>query len=166
MSGPEDQQTAADAGAGLSIRRLTELDTALLADLEAYGRAALGDSALDHWLLPVIAAHGFLFIGSSAGDIVGAAEIIRSLEESELYMEGFYIRPGYQGRGYGAALLAGVCDSLAGAGFRRLLATVDPGNLAGCRLYERAGFTRVSDLPDHYGAGRHRSLLSLKLVTG
>lgn len=165
-SGQGDPLAAQDAAAGLAVRRLTELDAAMLADLQAYGRAALGDSALDHWLLPVIAAHGLLFVGSIDGDVVGAAEIIRSMAESELYMEGFYIRPEYQGRGHGAALLAGVRQQLAGAGFKRLLATVDPANRAGCRLYDRAGFTQVSHLPDYYGPGRHRLLLALGLGMG
>ncbi|MHB1389850.1 MAG: GNAT family N-acetyltransferase [Thermoleophilia bacterium] len=161
MSGPVERQAAGPDG--LSIRRLTRLDTGVLADLEAYGLAALGDAALDHWLLPVIAAHGLLFVAYRGDDIVGAAEIIRSMEESELYMEGLYIRPEYQGRGYGAALLADVLEYLSGAGFLHLLATVDPHNTAARRLYDGAGFKQVRHLPDHYGVGRHRLLLALRL---
>lgn len=148
----------------LVIRRLTRLDPEMLAALEEYGRAALGDSALDRWMLPAIAACGMLYVGGIGGEIVGAAEIIRCMEDGDLYLEGFYIRPEHQGRGYGSALLAGILGTLSPSGFKRLLATVDPENQAGRRLYKKTGFMETGYVSGYYGPGCDRLLLSLDLL--
>lgn len=150
---------------GLVVRRLTHLDLSNLEKLAGYGRAALGESALDEWLLPVVAACGLLYVGRSGEEIVGAAEIIRCLEGDDLYLEGFYIRPEFQRRGHGRRLLDEIIALLAREDFNRLLATVDPGNEAGQRLYGGAGFSQCDYLPDHYGQGRHRLLMARDLRT-
>lgn len=151
---------------GLLMRRISHLDPEALLALETYGREALGDSALDRWMLPVISFCGLLYVGYSGSDIVGAVEILRCMEEGDLYLEGFYIRAGFQGRGYGSSMLAGLSGILARSGFRRLLATVDPGNRAARRIYEKTGFVKTEFLPGHYGPGRDRLLLSLDLQPG
>lgn len=149
---------------GLVIRRLSRLEPEMLSSLEEYGREALGDSALDRWMLPVIAGYGLLYVGvAGATEVVGAAEIIRCLQDGDLYLEGFYIRPRFQGWGYGSQMLTAIRAILRGDGYKRLLATVDPENLDARRLYEKTGFTRAGFLPDHYGPGRDRLLLSLNL---
>jgi len=140
--------------------------------LERIGREALGDSALDHWMLPVVARCGMLFVASLGRETVGAAEVLICMGEDEqmsdtgndLYLEGLYISPEHQGKGYGATLLFEVVSNLANGKFRRILATVDPENEAGRRLYHRVGFREIAELPDHYGAGRHRLSIELELA--
>ncbi|MFA5809595.1 MAG: GNAT family N-acetyltransferase [Thermoleophilia bacterium] len=149
----------------LVIRRLTHLDTVMLAQLTRYGREALGESALDAWMLPVIATRGLLFVGKSGEEIIGSAEILRCLEEGDLYLEGLYVRPEYQRLGYGTSLLTGVLNVLSRKVFDRILVTLAPENEAGRRLYEKTGFYEIDYLPDHYGPGRSRLLMAAPLTT-
>ena len=169
MNGPGGSLKAGDRSApdsDLAIKRLNRLTPDMLAHLDEYGHAALGDSALDKWMLPVIAAHGILYVATALKEIVAAAEIISTMEEGELYLEGLYVRPEFQGRGIGTRFLAGICSLLAGDGHKRLLATVDPGNMTARGLYGRAGFKEIDLLPDHYGPGLDRVLLELDLKAG
>lgn len=153
-----------EARAGeLVIRRLTHLDPVTLVSLVGYGRSALGESALDEWMLPVVASCGLLCVGRVGEEIVGSAEIIRCIEDGDLYLEGFYIRPQYQRLGFGTELLAGVKEMLSRERFTRLLVTLSPENEAGMRLYEKNGFKEIDYLPDHYGPGRNRLLLVAEL---
>lgn len=155
-----------DAAAGqLGILSLDSLDPVMLARLTRYGREALGESALDEWLLPVIAGCGRLYVAEAGARIVGSAEVLRCMDDGDLYLEGLYVRPEFQGRGYGAALLAHVMSELARDGYDRLLATLAPDNTVASRLYERAGFRELRLLSDHYGPGRDRRLLAAALRT-
>ncbi|MDO8736221.1 MAG: GNAT family N-acetyltransferase [Thermoleophilia bacterium] len=147
----------------MAIRRLTHLEPATLGELVEYGRSALGDSALDEWMLPVIASCGLLYVGRVGEETVGAAEILGILDSGDIYLEGFYIRPEMQGRGHGTELMLGVIDLLAREGFKRMLVTLAPENEAGTKLYDKTGFREIDYLPDHYGAGRHRLLLAVEL---
>jgi len=147
----------------MAIRRLTHLEPETLRLLVEYGRAALGESALDEWMLPVIASCGLLYVGRVGEEAVGAAEILGILDSGDIYLEGFYIRPEMQGRGYGTELMLGVIDLLQREGFRRMLVTLAPENEAGTRLYDKTGFREIDYLPDRYGAGRHRLLLAVEL---
>lgn len=151
---------------GLVIRRISHIEPQLLSALTKHGRSALGESALDHWLLPVVAVFGALYIAESEGEIVGAAEIIRAMADGDLYLEGFYIVPEFQRRGFGSRMMEKLPGLLASEGYKRLLATVDPENLAALRLYEKTGFRQEAYLPDHYGPDRHRLLMSLRLAGG
>jgi len=146
------------------ISRVTRLEPPLLAALVESGRSDRGESARDEWMLPVIAARGMLFIARNGVEIIGAAELIRCIDPSDLYLEGFYIRPSFQKRGFGSRLLTGVMGMIAGQGFTRLLATQDPANNAASKLYEKAGFCQIDFLSDYYGAGRHRLLLAASLT--
>jgi len=147
----------------MDIHRLTHLGPETLSLLVEHGRAALGESALDEWMLPVIASCGLIYAGKLGDEIVGAAEILGFLESSDLYLEGFYIRPEFQGRGRGAELMFGVKELLVREGFSRMLVTIDPDNKAGMKLYERTGFREVDFLSDYYGRGRNRLLLAVDL---
>lgn len=153
-----------DGRDSMSIRRLTHLEPETLSLLVEYGRAALGESALDEWLLPVIASCGLLYAGRLGEEIVGSAEILGFLDSDDLYLEGFYIRPEMQGRGYGTEMMLGVMELLGREGFSRMLVTLDPDNEAGMKLYDRTGFREVDYLPDHYGPGRNRLLLAVVLA--
>lgn len=149
----------------LVVEQLRELDREMLLTLRELGREALGESALDEWLLPVIAGHGWLYIARDQGAIVGAAEVIRSRDGKAAYLEGFYIVPSSQGRGFGRRLLTEVMVRLRREGLEYLWATADPGNETAMRLYRGAGFSgsrRV--LRDHYGPGRDRIMLKAGLA--
>ena len=151
----------------LEVSRLERLQPAQLEELESYGRESLGEAALDRWQLPVVAAFGFLFVGSLAGETVASAQVIRCRREGELYMDGLYVRERFRGRGIGGALLRGVLDQLSGPGsFRRLLVTVDPGNAAALSLYRARDFRVVDEMPQFYGPGADRLLLAAVLKDG
>jgi ribosomal protein S18 acetylase RimI-like enzyme len=150
----------------ITVERLERLDSDTLASLVQYGRSALGESALDEWLLPVIAEHGWLYVARMGDEIVGSAEVIRRRAGDELYLEGLYIRPKYQGSGFGGQLLRTVMSELAALQFSRIQATIDPENEAGVSLYTTLGFVAVDELEDYYGPGRDRILLAAKLGDG
>lgn len=151
-------------GGKLVVECLRRPDSEDIAELRHHGRAALGESALDEWLLPVVAGYGWLFMARSDGEFVGSAEILRSRDDGELYLEGMYVTPGMQGRGLGRQLLAVVMERLADEGYRLLWATLDPANKAAARLYRAAGFTEHELRRDHYGPGLDRLLLCAGLA--
>lgn len=146
-------------GENLVIECPRRLDSEAVAELLRHGRAALGGSALDEWLLPVVAGYGWLFVARSDGEFVGSAEVLRSRDDGELYLEGLYVTPGMQGRGLGRQLLSEVMERLTDEGYRKLWATLDPANQAAARLYRGAGFTEHELRRDHYGPGRDRLML-------
>ncbi len=150
----------------LRVERLESLDPGMLQELAACGRQAMGDAALGVWQLPVIAAWGFLFMARLEGEIAGSAQAIRCREPGDIYMDIFYIREGYRGRGLGAAFLKQVMEGLAAGGFRRLLVTCDPGNVPAVRLFSAAGFRTDGELDAFYGPGRDRLLLAAPLAEG
>ncbi|MHB8168776.1 MAG: GNAT family N-acetyltransferase [Thermoleophilia bacterium] len=152
---------------GLAVSLPERLEPAELEELERYGRESLGEAALDRWQLPVVAAFGFLFVGSLAGETVASAQVIRCRREGDLYMDGLYVRERFRGRGLGGALLQGVLGQLAGQGsFRRLLVTVDPGNAVALALYLPRGFRVVDEMSQFYGPGADRLLLAAALQDG
>ncbi len=149
---------------GLAACRLTILPASLLEEIEKYGLESLGRSAPNRWMLPVIASWGLLYVARLGADIVGSAQIIRCLQKGDLFMDAFYIRPDYRGAGHGKAFLSGLKKELAELGFQRLLATLEPENSAGVRLYAGCGFEIVDNLPDYYGKERHRFLIASSLA--
>lgn len=161
MRGPE--VPVSNAANRLVVQRLTRLKPDLLLQLERYGRQSLAQAALDRWMLPVIATWGFLFVGKNGEEIIGSAQIIRCLEDGDLYMDGFYIRPEHRRRGYGKALLSAVKQYLAREGFTRLLVTISPENVAALRLYKASNFYEVDCLPEFYGGGNNRLLYAARL---
>lgn len=155
----------ADGGEGgvFSVRRIRRLDSRKLSLIDSYGRESLGEAAIGEWMLPVIASFGLLYVAEAGEEIIGSAQLISCLEEGDLYMDIFYIRPAYRRRGLGLKFLEAVKEGVAAEDFKRILVTFDPDNAAARRLYEKAGFKQVDYLPDYYGSGRHRLLLSVTL---
>lgn len=127
----------------LKLRRHETLSPELLLKLESLGRSALSESALDRWMIPVIASFGLLYTAELNEDIAGAAEIIRSLNEGVLYLEGLYIRPELQNMGYGTELLNGLIDILCSSRFSRLLATVDRSIIEITAVYRFLKYCRI-----------------------
>jgi ribosomal protein S18 acetylase RimI-like enzyme len=150
----------------LKVRQLEHLDPHMVARLTDYGSESLGSAAPGEWLLPVIARWGLLYVAEEEGEIIGSAQLFCGAEASEVYMDGFFIRPGYRGRGYGRSLLAVVADRLRARGYCRLVLTLDPRNQAAASLYQGAGFREIAKLDDFYGYGRDRWLMSLELGCG
>ncbi len=147
----------------LTVRRLTCLPPELLQEMERCGMESLGESAPNRWMLPVIASWGLLYVASVDNKIIGSAQIMRCMEAGDLYMDAFYIQPGYRRVGCGKKFLFLLKKQLGQLGFMRLLATMDPNNGAGVRLYATAGFEVVDNLPDYYGKGCHRLLIAAPL---
>lgn len=146
--------------ASLQLRRVTRPGPQELEALAGYDGEVFGPAALNTYELAVVAEAGALYLGEAEGEVIGCCQLLRRLSEPEtLWVLGFYIRPGYQGRGLGRALLEMVRDELPGLGARGLALTVAPDNERAKRLYAGCGFKVVEEVEDFYGRGEDRHLL-------
>lgn len=150
----------------LTVGRLTHLEPRALRELADHGRESLGEAALDEWMLPVIAAWGFLYTAEHDGEVIGSAQVIRCVSEGDLYMDIFYIRPKFRRKRHGTAFIREVLRRLGGHGYSRLLATVAPGNTPALAFYDASGFKQTGELPDFYGEGKDRLLVAASLADG
>ncbi len=148
------------------MRLVISLKPGLLSRLADCGRRSLGPAAPGEWLLPVIAAFGFLFVAEEGEDIIASAQVFACRESGDLYMDAFYVVPERRRRGLGRELLGQVMDRLGREGYSRLLVTADPGNEAAMALYRATGFEELEELGEFYGAGRRRLLLAAPLRRG
>lgn len=59
------------------------------------------------------------------------------------YLEGWYVRSGYRGRGIGSGILGYVEEWAIGRGFSELASDTDPDNAVSIRLHAQLGFREV-----------------------
>jgi RimJ/RimL family protein N-acetyltransferase len=86
------------------------------------------------------------FLALSDGDPVGIAAVYRDgqrVEEGELLQ--MWVAQELRGTGVGVELVEAALDWAAGAGMRKVVAGVTPGNQRVVSFYERCGFTRVAE---------------------
>ena len=148
---------------GLTLERLVRPDQALLVRLAAYDLEAFGPTGLRTYDLAVMAEAGVVFVARIEGEIVGSCQLLRVLDEPEFfYVVGFYVRPGWQGKGLGRKLLDAVTERCRELGAQGLILTVAPGNTKAMGLYLSAGFIDEAFLPHFYGEGEDRHILRLR----
>lgn len=158
---------AADPGHGarLAISRVEHADHDVLVTLEAYDLEAFGATGLRTYDLAVMTQAGAVYVARLSDEIVGGCQLLRVLDEPEFfYVVGFYIRPGWRGRGLGRAFLLGVAREAERFGAAGLVLTVAPDNAAALALYRSAGFVDDRFVPDFYGRGEHRHILRWRFV--
>lgn len=145
---------------GLEVRRITRPGLELLDELAAYDAEAFGHTGLRSFDLGVVARAGGLFVGWADGEPVACCQLVRMFDEPGVFwVVGFWVRPAWQARGFGRALLGSVAGEVRAAGGSGLMLTVEPDNLRAINLYSSFGFRFVEEAPDFYGAGEHRRVL-------
>ena len=151
----------------LTLTRLSRPDAQTLAALEEYDREAFGPAGLRTYDLAVMAEAGAVFLAVSAGEIVGACQLMRVLDEPAFgYIVGFYVRPAWQGRGLGRRLLEAVAQKCREMRIDGLLLTVAPENIRAMSLYASAGFVEEAFVPRFYGEGEDRYVLRWRFEQG
>lgn len=108
------------------------------------------------------ALDGDLVVGWIAGTRKSARAVYAGVVEHSVY-----VRPGYGGRGIGAALLSAFVESTEAAGIWTIEAAVFPENAASLALHRRAGF-RVVGVRERIGVreGRWRDTVLLERRSG
>ena len=151
----------------LTLTRLSRPDAQTLAALEEYDREAFGPAGLRTYDLAVMAEAGAVFLAVSAGEIAGACQLMRVLDEPAFgYIVGFYVRPAWQGRGLGRRLLEAVAQKCREMRIDGLLLTVAPENIRAMSLYASAGFVEEAFVPRFYGEGEDRYVLRWRFEQG
>ena len=151
-------------GDRLTLTRLRRPDPDLLVTLAGYDLEAFGSVGLRTYDLAVMAEAGAVYLARVGDEIVGSCQFLRVLDEpGYLYVVGFYIRPAWQGRGLGRALLEALVEVCEALGAEGLILTVAPENLKALRLYRSAGFVDEAFVPGFYGVGEDRHVLRLRL---
>ncbi|MGI5939198.1 MAG: GNAT family N-acetyltransferase [Thermoleophilia bacterium] len=144
----------------LTFTRLRHPDYDLLMRLATYDEDVFGSVGLRACDLAVVAEAGAVFLAHFEGETVGSCQLLRVLEEpSFVYVLGFYIRPSWQGRGFGRRLLQQMIEECRGLGVDGMVLTVSPDNTRAINLYRSAGFVEEDCVPDFYGAGEDRFIL-------
>ena len=92
-----------------------------------------------------------LLVSMDHDQVVGYAGIRLGGQASEIMT--LAVRPSYQGRGIGTALLRALLDAADHAGAPRALLEVEVGNDRAIALYERFGFVRDGVRKNYYGIG-------------
>ena len=154
-------------GSGLTLARLRRPDESLLKTLADYDREAFGSAGLRVYDLAVTAEAGAVFTAEIEKELVGSSQLLRVLDEPGFfYVVGFYIRPQWQGRGLGRALLMAVAGEARQMGACGLVLTVSPHNLRALNLYRSAGFVDEAFISRFYGEGKDRHLLRWRFPEG
>ncbi len=154
-------------GTELRLQRVRQPRPELLALLAAYDEEAFGAVGLRACDLAVMAEVGAVFVARQGEEIVGACQLLRSLEEPEFfYLVGFYLRPGWRSQGFGRRFLELVSQESQRLGAQGLLLTVAPDNARAFALYRRCGFAVERFVPDFYGPGEDRYLLRRRFQGG
>jgi len=151
----------------MTIARVRQPDHGLLVALEAHDSEAFGPTGLRTYDLAVVARAGAIFVARIGEEIVGGCQLIRVLDEpGYLYVVGFYVRPAWQGRHLGRALLTAVAGEARKLSAEGLVLTVAPDNIRAMNLYTSFGFVVEAFIPHFYGEGEDRHILRWRFGGG
>ncbi len=144
----------------LELVRLERPGLAELDELAAYDEEAFGHTGLRSFDIGVVSRAGAVFLGQVDGVVVGSCQLLRTWDEpGTFWIFGFYIRPDWQGQGFGRELLRGVMDEVTRVDGSGIELSVPPSNRAALDLYLSFGFRVVEEIVDFYGPGEDRYLL-------
>lgn len=146
----------------LDFKRLTELNTKLLVELESLEKYIFKDAALNRYHLPVIARYGFLFVLFKDNKIIGQASFIQN--NKRIFLVGLWIKEENRNKGMGRFLLSKCLTELKEAGLKTVELTVDKKNSNAVKLYEANGFKKIEKMPSFYGPGQPRLLFKANLL--
>ncbi|NLM69861.1 MAG: GNAT family N-acetyltransferase [Firmicutes bacterium] len=145
--------------------QLTAMDPELIAQIIAIEQDAFGIGGMNSWFLPPFIRHGRVYIILDQNRVVAVAEYMRDFNDPRhAYLFGFAVKKPYRNQGIGTALLKQSLRCLAQDGFARVSLTVDPHNAAAIKLYTNLGFKKREFLPNEYGIGEDRYVLTLVLA--
>jgi ribosomal protein S18 acetylase RimI-like enzyme len=151
----------------LIVTRVLRPDHDLLVTLEMYDFEAFGLTGLRTYDLAVMAQAGGVYLATLHDEIVGGCQLLRMLDEPGFfYVVGFYVRPKWQRRHVGRALLAAMAEEIKTLGGEGMLLTVDPENLRAITLYKSAGFVEETFIPHFYGTGEDRHIMRWRFRGG
>jgi ribosomal protein S18 acetylase RimI-like enzyme len=151
----------------LVLTRILRPDHDMLVTLEAYDFEAFGLTGLRTYDLAVMAQAGAVYVAGLHDEVVGGCQLLRLLDEPGFfYVVGFYVRPKWQRRHVGRALLSAVAEEIEKLGGEGMLLTVAPTNTRAINLYKSAGFVEESFIPHFYGTGEDRHILRLRFREG
>lgn len=92
---------------------------------------------------------GQVRVAEQAGAVVGFSVVIPGPGD-ELELDGLFVEPGLQGRGFGRALLADACERARSGGGRFLSVVGNPHALG---FYQACGFVVVGEAKTRFGPG-------------
>jgi GNAT superfamily N-acetyltransferase len=124
-------------------------DAHYLASAAVYGDG--GAEALDRALDLFLARPelGFVWLARSGDDAVGACVVCRAISTSRggivAKLDDVTIRPGWQGRGIGGAMLEALAAHLRGEGASRIDTACHRDNAGAWRFYERQGYQPLDE---------------------
>lgn len=151
----------------LRIVRVYRPDHDLLVTLEAYDFEAFGFTGLRTYDLAVMAQAGAVYVAYLDDEIIGSCQVLRMLDEPGFfYIVGFYVRPKWQRRHVGRALLGAIAAEAEKLGGEGMVLTVAPSNTRAIDLYKRAGFVEESFIPHFYGDNEDRHILRWRFERG
>ena len=152
-------------GASLVLERVRRPDPDLLVALESYDRDAFGPAGLRTYDLAIMAEAGAVFVARVGEEIVGGCQVMRVLDEPGFcYVVGFYVRPAWQGAGFGRRLLDLLRRECESRGAEGMILTVAPDNAQALSLYRSAGFAEEARIARFYGEGEDRYVLRLRFA--
>jgi len=146
--------------ATLELRRIVHPPFALLTELARDDARMFSGKGLRDIDFSVVVRAGAVFDALSDGVRAGSCQLLRMWDDpAAAWVIGFYVLPEHQGRGFGRAFLEALAAEAGRAGLRRLLLSVDAGNIRAIDLYRSFGFTRVDTVLDFYGPSEDREVL-------
>ena len=137
------------------FEELYRLDQESFGDFEAYTYFFLRQlfDACRHSCLIIVAD----------GRLVGYVLTVHNSGEEQATIMALCVAPEYRGFGYGHKLLDAAISRLRKHAATSVVLVVKPDNKPARNLYRDHGFRCVRRLPDHFGPGRDRVELRLKL---
>ena len=138
----------------------TDLDAVMATENEIYPHPWTRGNFSDS-----LAANYHCWIMEIAGQIAGYSVVM--IAAGEAHLLNLSIAGGWQRRGLGSEMLEFLLKFARGLQAQKIYLEVRPSNVAGRRLYARAGFNEIATRRDYYPAGQsreHAVVMELLLV--
>lgn len=150
---------------GWEIIELTEIDHDLVNQIVEIEQDAFGVGGMTLWFITPFVRYGSVFVIVKQGKVLAVAEYMRDFNEtSEAYLFGFTVKREVRSQGFGTALLTTAHARLKKKGINVINLTVDPQNEIAIKLYLKLGFRKIEFLPNEYGTGFDRLVMTLELA--
>ena len=125
------------------VRRIVRPPFALLMELARDEFLVFGRTGLRDVDLSVVSWAGAVYEALSDGARIGSCQLLRMWDDqAAAWVVGFYVLPEQRRRGFGRAFLEAIAAEAGRAGLRRLLLTVEAGNVPAVNLYRASASLR------------------------
>lgn len=147
------------------VVELKEIDNELVNQIVKLEQDAFGVGGMNQWFITPFIRYGSVFVIIDHGEVMAVAEYMRDFNKvSEAYLFGFTVKREQRSQGLGRALLTAAHTKLKAKGINVISLTVDPQNKVAIELYLKLGFTEFDFLPNEYGTGIDRLVMTLELA--